>query len=116
MAEIVDMIRYSPPSSDPRKEAWQYEETLSTPGAGKWIRRPPQKMIMSAMLGFPGGGEGRIEAIISNEEDIIDDDPNLNFMSWPEGNVTVIAESTFTGVKAIRQVNISGTTVITVEA
>lgn len=114
MAEVVKMIRYSEQSPDPRKEAFQYSETLASPGNGKWILRPAAKFIMSAIL-KPETGSGYIEVVI-DELEKIENDTADNIMTWPEGIVTGITQGTFTNVKALRQVNVSGTTILTVEA
>ena len=115
----VKMDKYSPDndySFPEAKKGYYYKETLTSAENGDWILVPIGTKLCSVILGI-SSGSGKIE--VTNDVDALRSgaDPNaIDIVPWDNGTITATASSIIQPVYAIRQVNISGTTSLTVVA
>lgn len=108
MNEIRDSI-----NSEKLELGWEYEETLSSPGNGVWIKNP-NGILGSAVTLEISGGSGKVQATTSLMSKV---DADLAVgVDWAQGVVTGTIQDYVIPVTAIRQVNVSGTTKITVRS
>jgi len=95
---------------------FQEAEELSAPGPGQWFFFPRGADGISIMLA--SSGDGRVEATNASYDDIVDDTvPADQINAWPKGNIGAAVEDDLLKMaNAFRQVNISGTTKMSVVA
>jgi len=99
-------------NSENIEKSWYYKETKSSPGNGQWILKPNGTIAMGLMLAVTGSG--KVQATNSSIDEI-EAGTEIAF-DWPQGIVIINTVDEVTQVTAIRQVNISGTTILLVTA
>lgn len=93
--------------------AWHYEEELTSPGAGHAILFPTGIENIAVTL-TPSGGSGKVQATTSSIERI--KEGLAIWVDWDAGTVTASTQDYCSPVTAIRQVNVSGDTLLEVRA
>lgn len=93
--------------------SFEYSDTLSSAGSGDWVLVPSGICNIAITLAVTAGS-GKIQ--ISNDlENIIRNDVPTA-VDWPLGTVITTTEDSVLPVAAIRQVNFSGTTTLSMRA
>lgn len=95
--------------------SWDKKETLNSPGNGDAIIIPngAREVIINMC---PDGGIGKVQYTLDPYQDVIDDPDNVEWLDWDIGEVVLPAQDCFYSPVAIRQVNIAGTTKLTIVA
>jgi len=90
------------------QKAWEYTETLTETGNGEWVLTQNGIENIGVTLKVTAGS-GKIQHTHSTKEEIAAGTETA--IDWEDGVVTSSTASTFfNSVRAIRQVNTSGTT------
>ena len=95
------------------EKAWYYEQTKSTPGNGAWILKPNGTLGMGVTF-VPTLGSGSVEATTDSIDKC--NAGTAVGVAWDFGTVSGTTQDSAVQLTAVRQVNISGSTVIKVVA
>ena len=95
------------------QKSWYYQETLTSPGNGKWILKPNGTDGIGVTLVI-SSGVGKVQATTDSIDNIIAD--TATAVDWDLGTVSGTNQDSCVQLTAVRQVNISGTTIIKVVA
>jgi len=95
--------------------SYQYSEELEEAGNGSTIIVPANVAGVSIELEV-SGGEGKVQATLTPFDDIIITEDNADWFDWIHGSVVVTTQGRCKPVTALRQVNVSGTTVLKLRA
>jgi hypothetical protein len=87
------------------QKAFEYEETISSPGNGEWVEFPNGVNGAAVELEI-ATGEGRVEATLDSLSEV--QAGTANGIAWDFGNVTGTTQDWVVPVTALRGVNISG--------
>jgi len=94
--------------------AWDYKsDALAAPGDGDAVLIPPGSLDVQVTL-IPTAGSGKIQATYDPYADVLADPDAVNWVDWDAGVVAAITQDSVKGPSAIRQVNVSGSTVMTI--
>lgn len=96
-----------------RELAFEWQEELASAGPGAWILFPNGVQGASVELEI-GTGEGYVEATVDSIQDVKAGLAAVSGKKWPSGNVTITEQDYLFPVTALRQVNVSGTTLLKV--
>ena len=91
-----------------------YKEELSAPGNGAWIFIPAGAKAVVCTMSFPGGGSGKVQTTTDPVLDVKDDVAGITAADWVDGTVMVTTSNVCAPVTAIRQVNVSGNSKLTI--
>lgn len=91
------------------QKSWYYEETLASPGNGKWILKPNGTDGMGVTLVI-SSGVGKVQATTDSIDNIIAGTETA--VDWDLGTVSGTTQDSCIQLTAVRQVNISGTTTL----
>lgn len=107
----------APASDNSAKDsyAWEVREQLDEPGEGVWFLIPSGCESIQLMLApLDGDGSGKIQITMDKVNSVKYDDPC--YIDWDNGIVTETTIEALMPVTAIRQVNVSGSTILTMRA
>lgn len=107
-------IDFNDPSYD-KPFMFDYTEELSAPSNGDTIIVPGNVIGISVALEVTGGS-GKVQASITPVDEIIANESNTIWIDWDSGTVTATTQDRCAPVSALRQVNASGTTKLTLRA
>ena len=95
-------------------KVWDYKTpALVAPGNGNAVIIPPGSQDIQVAL-IPTAGSGKVQLTLDPYEDVIADPDSSNWKDWDSGVVASLTQDSAKGPSAIRQVNVSGSTVMTV--
>jgi hypothetical protein len=105
----------APASDNSAKDsfAWEVFEQLDAPGNGMWHLVPSGCQSIQIML-FPIEGSGKIQITMDRVNNV--KNGIACFVDWDNGIVDSTTTEAVMPVTAIRQVNVSGTTKLTMRA
>ena len=113
---MQEMTKYFPVNkkSNENLPAYYFKDSLASAGNGDWVALPVGIAHISVILEVTSG-EGYIE-VTNDWESVRDDGSASGIIAWDDGNVTETTQSQVAPVVAIRQVNVSGTTKMFLQA
>jgi len=110
----INMTEQRPSINDEKDEkSWYHEETLSSPGNGRWVLKPNGTDGMGCTL-LISSGSGKLQATTDSLDSIYAD--TATAVDWDLGMVSGTSQDVAIQITAVRQVNESGTTTLKVVA
>ena len=111
----VNISQYKPHITEVK--AWNYKDELSLAGNGATVIVPPDAKSVSLALVPSGPGTGKIQVTYDTYTDVVAEAAGVTWIDWGSG---VVGAATREGITpaptAVRQVNATGTTKMTIVA
>lgn len=93
---------------------WEYKDSLESPGEGPSMVVPVGVKNLEVFFTVENGGIGKVQHTVSTQEDLIAG--QAVWIDWDIGEIGENSQDSSTPVTALRQVNVTGTTTLTVKA